>query len=73
MENIEAVLGKLRPPVSEGTVRNFKRRCVDYLTALLIKPIHANWLMCTVSNLSDKHDVIRTTFELLESKNYINK
>ena len=37
------------------------------LRALLMKPLHANWLMCAISTLSDKCDAIKTRLKLLES------
>ena len=33
------------------------------LRASLMKPLHANWLMCAISTLSDKCDAIKKKFE----------
>ena len=111
---------ELSHPVSEGTVRNFKRKYLEQLKSVtdpdlvtsldvgindqfktllkqefsrwyanevqeamrngvtisdikvdlrasLMKPLHANWLMCAISTLSDKCDAIKKRLKLLES------
>ena len=37
------------------------------LRASLMKPLHANWLMCAISTLSDKCDAIKKHLKLSES------
>ena len=41
------------------------------LRASLMKPLHANWLMCAISILSDKCDAIKNLFETVGIIDYI--
>ena len=41
------------------------------LRASLMKPLHANWLICAISTLSDKCDAIKNLFETVGIIDYI--
>ena len=41
------------------------------LRASLMKPLHANWLMCAISTLSDKCDAIKKRLKTVGMIDYI--
>ena len=51
---------EVKEDLDQGVVVNDVR--VD-LRATVVKPLHANWLISTITTLSDKKDTIRKPFE----------